>query len=211
MASIYPSKRQALIGSAAVAWFPGSIFITTSVHPIAGGFTLAISAGVLMAALLLGKQDRVTKGWYLVGLAVVTTWMYGFVIEPKIVVLAPRRGDWVSLCEMMIKTIVECLNLACAGAGGSIIAAEGERRCVELPVHDQDHHVVKVPQQSVDINPFVSSVHQKLDDQVELIKALDTALLAMSSEQRSLKRSVMLCAGSVGGLVVLALVFFAFR
>ncbi|MEI0548592.1 hypothetical protein R1N68_28660, partial [Klebsiella sp. 72742] len=70
----YSTKKLAIIAIAALAWLPGTIVCTSALHPIVGGYTLVISAAVLMAAALYWLQDRFTKGWSLVGLAVTTTW-----------------------------------------------------------------------------------------------------------------------------------------
>ncbi len=55
---------------------------------------LVFSAAMLMGISLYWPRSRITKGLSLVGLAVTTTLMYGYVIEPQFAALAPRPGDW---------------------------------------------------------------------------------------------------------------------
>ncbi|HFL7941103.1 TPA: hypothetical protein ACG5DM_004196 [Pseudomonas putida] len=202
----YSTKKLAIIAIAALAWFLGTVVCTYALHPIVSGYTLVISAAVLMAAALYWLQDRLTKGWSLVGLAVTTTWMYGYIIEPKFAALAPRPGDWISLSVLMIKTLIECLNLACAGAGGSIIASDGEHNRVELPIHGRAPGEENAPQGSEQLSHLSSSIHLKLDGQAQLVRSLETTLQVLTSEHRQLKRLIWICAGSVGALVALALV-----
>ncbi|EKT4528453.1 hypothetical protein QEM33_000997 [Pseudomonas putida] len=199
---MYSTTRLAVTGIAALAWLPGTIVCTSALHPIVGGYTLVFSAAMLMAAALYWPRSRITKGWSLVGLAVTTTLMYGYMIEPQFAALAPRPGDWGT---MVIKPLIDCLNLACAGAGGSIIASDGEHNRVELPIQGRAPGEENVPQGSEQLSHLSSSIHLKLDGQAQLVRSLETTLQVLTSEHRQLKRLIWICAGSVGALVALAL------
>lgn len=164
---------------------------------------LVFSAAMLMGISLYWPRSRITKGLSLVGLAVTTTLMYGYVIEPQFAALAPRPGDW---GVMVIKPLIDCLNLACAGAGGSIIASDGEHNRVELPVNGRAPGEEKAPQGSEQLSHLSSSIYLKLDGQAQLVKSLESTLQVLTSEHRQLKRSIWICAGSVSALVALALV-----
>ncbi|WP_137187868.1 hypothetical protein [Pseudomonas asiatica] len=199
-----------------LVWFCGSITLGGTGQPIFGGYTLFFFAAALMGMVLRSSTDRITKGLSLVGMAVMTTLIYTSAIVTNLKSITALHSDWVLILfhsdpvgtrdfnSKIIGSMIDLISLAAAGAGGSIMAVEGERYCVELPFNGRPPSEDKAPQSSE--HHLSSSIHLKLDGQAQLVRSLETTLQVLTSEHRQLKRLIWICAGSMGALVTLALV-----
>ncbi|MDN6858494.1 hypothetical protein QO207_18030 [Pseudomonas sp. CAN2814] len=121
-------------------------YVSVKLHqPILGGVILIFFAAATFALLLQARLKRVMKGGLLVALGVVTPFVYTICIASQFndalaygdlwfsTLLGANAAYGLDTGRNLLETWSSFINLACAGAGGSIIAVAGERTIVESP------------------------------------------------------------------------------
>lgn len=195
----------------------GCIYIsTTKNQPVAGGIILLCTAAFTFGVLIYRHFERVHKGMCLVGLAVITAFISELCITGRINRIADDPQSWsslwcvggdltVAMWSSFYSTGLSFINLACAGAGGSIIAVEADRSSIELPLPGHTGMEPNLPQSGphTDYQALLQSLSQKVDSQTVAINTLEGALLSLCKQQRNLKWTLV----TFAAVTVLLLVF----
>lgn len=85
---------------------------------VGAGAVMLVSATLIFPILLEMKTSRVAKGYWLVGFGAFIVVWHAMVVD------SPTMGE---ATKNAFEVLVQLYTLACAGAGGSIIAAHGDR------------------------------------------------------------------------------------
>jgi hypothetical protein len=194
------------------------IWLTYEMQPVAAGLCLA-ACSILLPLALLAPLERLTKGLFLVGLAVLSAALYSTTVGPMFALLKAENGVIVSstgqfvacheyfstgtIGEWLLKklnlTQVEFLtqagklfdsfivfmNLACAGAGGSLIAVEGDRRSKVIPIDKEQAAVTPlspIPAAISDPTRMIRSLIAEMNSQTEMLARLSAQVCTL--EQR---------------------------
>lgn len=166
-----------LFGVAFVLWSTASYFLEKS--PPWAGLTIVLAAMVMVGVIIASPIDRLLKGFGLLIIAISTTVIFKGFVEPKLSAV----DGWL----VVLKAQLDLLSFVCAGAGGSLIAVEGDRNATEKPLRSWQVPT-KPPalaqQALIDYTPSIQSLGQKLEDQTLLIAQMDEALRAVTEQQR---------------------------
>lgn len=225
------------------------IWLTYEMQPVAAGLCLA-ACSILLPLALLAPLERLTKGLFLVGLAVLSAALYSTTVGPMFALLKAENGVIVSstgqfvasheflstgtIGEWLLKklnlTQVEFLtqagklfdsfilfmNLACAGAGGSLIAVEGDRRSKVIQIDKEQAAVIPlspIPAAISDPTPMIHSLIAEMNSQTEMLAGLNVQVSTLEqrismliAQQASFRRKVVIGA-AVLGLVIGGAVF----
>lgn len=117
------SPKQLTVLSAAVF----SFFVLTYGFRLAGerefaGVVMLLSAALIFPSLLLMKTTRITKGYWLVAFGAFVVFWHGIAVDSPTL----SKGY-----QQVFQLIVQVFSLASAGAGGSIIASEGDKSATD--------------------------------------------------------------------------------
>ena len=136
--------------------------------PLITGIVLCSVAVVFFGLTLDMRTTRIRKGICIIGVGVITAMIYNLAIKAQVMcALALSYNS--KECDLgfsgangfiaanTIDNMILLISLACAGAGGSIIAAHGDR-------NSTDTHPLQ-PSAATDIKPLIESVIRKLDRQ----------------------------------------------
>lgn len=235
--------------TAACFWIYKIVQFTISSQPILAGGWLAVGGLALFILIILARIERMAKGLLLVGLAVMTTLLNSVMVEPMFALLNTMDGksnaakealnppfrEWVlknsgmnfvqlfDASKQWINAMSSFVNIACAGAGGSIIAVEGDRTSIVRSVSSwTGWRVWKRKTKNVsgctsttpvtpDFSPLMHTLDGKMDRQAEttsellkLISGLDKQMATLSEQQNRIRWALQLIA-----LVIAVVVGFA--
>lgn len=235
--------------AAAVAWIYVITQFTVASQPILAGIALVIGGLALFILIILTRMERMAKGLALVGLAVLAALLNSVMVEPLISLLntvegkhlvakeliSLKYGGWIwehlsmdtaqflDASKKWINAMLSFINIACAGAGGSIIAVEGDRTSIERPVGiwrglriwrcktKKVSGSASAAPANPDTTPFIQALGGKMDrqtvavsDLVKLVSGLDKQLSTLT-EQRDRNKWKL----QVTALVVAVLMGFA--
>lgn len=174
-------------------------------QPVVAGLILSVGL-VLLVLLLLAPINRLSKGIFLVGLAVLSTLIYSTFVEPLFALLGATNGtvlseDGVDIARheyftsgtsgaellaslginqaeffrkaaTIFSNFTLLINLACAGAGGSLIALEGDRTSRDIGDPGQQT-TPPAPALVPDAAPSIRSLTEKVDSQAGVLASLD--------------------------------------
>jgi hypothetical protein len=234
---------------------------TISTQPVLAGVSLVTGGLALFILIILARIERMTKGMLLVSLAVITALLNSVMVEPMFVllntvdgktsaaqeVITLHYGKWIlenfemnsfqflNASKQWINAMLSFINIACAGAGGSIIAVEGDRMSIVRPVVSwrgwKEWKIWKIwksktknPSGSTsptavipDTSTFMHSLGGKMDRQAEamsdlfkLIAGLDKQMTTLSKQQNRIRWAFQItavAAAVVVGFAVGAVVF----
>lgn len=189
------------------------------IQPIVAGAVLIASATAMLGLIVSARMPRLSKGLSLVGVAVISTTLYEMCIKSQIGRVTAESPEWISAWTGLdqiavlsigantLATLVSFMNLACAGAGGSIIAVEGDRTSIEspLPENPAANSAISLSGTQTDYLPLLQSLSQKVNSQTVAINTLEGALLCLSKQQSNLKWILVTFAAVTGLLLVLLL------
>jgi len=244
-----------LLPAIAGFWIYEMVQFTISNQPILAGGWLVIGGLTLFILIILARIERMAKGLLLVGLAVMTTLLNSVMVEPMFALIntmddksdavkealnLPVR-EWIlensgmnfaqlfDASKQWINAMSSFVNIACAGAGGSIIAVEGDRTSIVRSVSTwTGWRVWKRKTKNVsgctstapvtpDINLLMHILDGKMDRQAEaasellkLISGLDKQMATLSEQQNRIRWALQLIAlviAVVAGFVLGAVVF----
>jgi hypothetical protein len=201
--------------------FLGSIYLAVlKAQPLVAGFTLILASVIMLGLVIRMSLKRMTKGLLLVGIAVLSPMIYAIAIESQFE-RPPAEGiEWVSwlfdwdkvavlkIGQDVLKSMSTFINLACAGAGGSIIAVEGDKTIIEsiltpAPVQNVEQSLI---QPVIDNTAMIQSIHTSLDRQERRVDSLDQQLTTLAEKHDRLERQLL----GIGGGLVSALVILSF-
>jgi len=230
---------------------------TISTQLVLAGVSLVTGGLALFILIILARIERMTKGMLLVSLAVITALLNSVMVEPMFVllntvdgkasaaqeVITLHYGKWIlenfemnsvqflNASKQWINAMLSFINIACAGAGGSIIAVEGDRMSIVRPVGSWRgwknwkswKSKTKNPTGSTttavtpDTSALMHSLSGKMDRQAEavsdlftLISGLDEQMTTLSEQQNRIKWAFQITAvvaAVVVGFAVGAVVF----
>jgi hypothetical protein len=200
-----------LFALAASCWIGGPFHYATSSQPILAGFSLVTGGVLLFVLIILAPIERMTKGLFLIQLAIITAVLNSLMVEPLLALLKMENGkyiaetgqhianhesltlqygDWLwanlqmtsaeffEVSTGLINAMLAFINMACAGAGGSIIAVEGDRTSIVRPVGIWKAKKSKVSEPepvapaALDTSPLIYALSGKMDLQTETVSNL---------------------------------------
>ena len=112
---------------------------------IQSGVVMLLSATIIFPTLLCMKRSRLTKGYSLVAFgAIIVLWHAWLIL---------KFSDELNLvANETIKVLVQMFTLASAGAGGSIIAADGDRHSTDREVQVERITITTDTQRIIDLH-----------------------------------------------------------
>ena len=242
--------------AAAGLWMYVIVQFTISTQPVLAGVSLVTGGLALFILIILARIERMTKGLLLVGLAVITALLNSVMVEPMFALLNTvdgktsaakeavtlHYGQWIlqnfdmdsaqffNASKQWINAMLSFINIACAGAGGSIIAVEGDRMSIVRPVGiwkgwrgwrgwrgwkcktKNASGSTSTASATPDTSPFMHSLSGKMDRQAEavsdlcrLISGLDKQMTTLSEQQNRIKLAFQVTAVVIAVVVGFAL------
>lgn len=230
------------------------VLLTYKMQPVAAGLCLAISSMLLLLFAILVPLERMTKGLFLVCLAVLSSLLYSLTVGPTFALLQADNGtivsstgkyiaskeffstgaigewlltkidrtqvDFFTQAGKLFDSLMLFVNLACAGAGGSLIAVEADRRSKVIKIAEHPSSgPASTPDPTVtpDSSPLIRSLAAKMDNQAEALGSLkthisniDLRISTLIAQQARFGRKLVI-AGIIGaavlGFVIGGLVF----
>ncbi|WP_422420619.1 hypothetical protein [Pseudomonas sp. GZD-222] len=205
---------------AAVAFLATIPVSVNHLQPIIGGSLLIGSSTVLLALVIIAPLKRMQKGGFLLGIAVLTLSFKELCLDPvygKVPSDTELLSSWtgwsqaatLSVGASVFKVLVNFINLACAGAGGSLIAVESDRTATEAPLHKPQTASSVRGAQASDAQPILESLCHKVDTHASELKALDRSLEAIIKQQQASNRMLLIICVAVPVGITLVLVLAA--
>jgi hypothetical protein len=126
-----------------VSIFAYTTFVPAGKHPLATGTFICIVATIFFGLALDMRTTRIIKGMLILGIGTMTNLFYSLAVKDKVecALLTTcsaeiRKQFSFSAAEGFItlhtiESIILLITVACAGAGGSIIAAHGDRTATD--------------------------------------------------------------------------------
>lgn len=201
-----------LFAAAVFFWAYLPIQYIASAQPIVAGGSLVSGGLIFMILITIAPIGRVQKGIFLVGLAIITALLNTVAVEPMFALLSSERGKYIAGQEQLflhfggwikehlqmdstqfldastkwINAMLSFINVACAGAGGSLIAVEGDRKSVktkdEVEGQIQDSNVSTPIVAAPDTSPLVQALGGKIDRQSDAISDLSKLISRVEAQ-----------------------------
>ncbi|CAI8907664.1 hypothetical protein [Pseudomonas zeae] len=223
---------------AAFTWWFLPLQYTASREPIAAGVSLVTGGLALFILIILAPIGPMLKGIALLALAVITALMNTITIEPMLAYLNLESSKemvnkeidsfwfsaWVSehlkltriqsfgAITKWLNAILYFINLACAGAGASLIAVAGERK--KDASQNKVHPTGTTPSTiaATDISPLIRVLGEKIDKQFEnvsdlttLIAKVEAQVSTLNAKQIRLNRILQIIAIAVASMFIIAI------
>jgi hypothetical protein len=225
--------------AAAFTWFYLPFYYTASGEPIAAEFSLVTGGLGLFILIIFAPIEPMPKGIALLGLAVITALISKITIEPMLADLNSESNKemvkkaidsfWLSTLvsehigltpiqsfraiTKWLDAILYFINLACSGAGASLIAVAGDRKhkdASQNKVEPTDTTPLTIA--APDISPFIRVLGEKIDKQFEnvsdlttLIAKVEAQVSTLNAKQVRLNRILQMIAIAVASIFVIAI------
>lgn len=224
---------------AAFTWWFLPLHYTASSEPIAAGVSLVTGGLALFIVIILAPIGPMLKGIALLALAVITALMNTITIEPMLAYLNLESSKemvkeemdsfwlsaWVSehlklthiqsfgAITKWLNAILYFINLACAGAGASLIAVAGERKQKDaLQNKVEPTGTTPLTIAAPDISPLIRVLGEKIDKHLEnvsdlttLIAKVEAQVSTLNAKQIRLNRILQIIAIAVASMFIIAI------
>jgi hypothetical protein len=227
-----------LIAAAFTWWYLPLQYIASS-EPIAAGVSLVTGGLALFILIIFAPIEPMIKGIALLGLAVITVLISKITIEPMLANLNLESSQemvkkaidsfwlsaWVSehlklphiqsfgAITKWLDAILYFINLACAGAGASLIAVAGERKQKDaLQNKVEPTGTTPLTIAASDMSPLIRVLGEKIDKHLEnvsdlttLIAKVEAQVSTLNAKQIRLNRILQIIAIAVASMFVIAI------
>ncbi|KAF0255756.1 hypothetical protein [Pseudomonas putida] len=115
---MFTPRRAVALALAAICFFAVTASLSLSGQRTAAGVIMLLSAAVIFPCLLEMNATRVVKGYWLVAFGAFIVVWHATVVDST---------ELSETAKSAFQVMVQLFSLACAGAGGSIIATHGDK------------------------------------------------------------------------------------